>query len=257
MFSLGIRKRLAALQDGYVDCANWTLYDRMEFHKLVEARSVSTFLNRFEVDCVFDIGANRGQYATGLRKNAGYKGHIISVEPIPGVFAELARAALRDPLWYCENCALGETNGCRDFHIMQGDQFSSFLDPTSEEFSLLKERNSVSKTISVETTTLDTLFQKWREKIGFSRPYLKLDTQGFDHVILASGRNVVSQFFGIQSEVAFKRLYTGALNFHEAMSFMDQIGFSISSIFPNNAGHFPTCIEQDAIFYNKLFMPSK
>jgi FkbM family methyltransferase len=253
MFGLGIRKKLAILRRGFVDCASWTFYERTEFHKLVEAHTLSTFLTRFEIDCVIDVGANRGQYATALRENARYRGHIISVEPIPEVFAELASSAARDPLWHCENCALSDSSGCKEFHVMQGDQFSSFLNPTSKEFALLQERNSVSKSISVKTKKLDLLFEQWQGKIGFARPFLKLDTQGYDHVVVSSGKNVVSQFVGIQSEIAFKRLYTDSLNFHEAMVFMDSLGFSLSSIFPNNAGHFPDCVEQDAIFYNKSF----
>ena len=32
----------------------------------------------FSIDCVFDVGANMGQYALMLRKKVGYRGLIIS-----------------------------------------------------------------------------------------------------------------------------------------------------------------------------------
>ncbi|MCK1642988.1 FkbM family methyltransferase [Bradyrhizobium sp. 157] len=257
MFGLGLRRKVSVLKNGYIDCSRGGFYEEDEFYKLAEAQALSTFLRRFDIDCVLDVGANRGQYATALRKNAGYAGHIVSLEPIPIVFEELARNAARDPLWHCENCALSDVAKQQDFHVMRGDQFSSFLAPTSEEFSLLEERNSISSTITVNAQTLAEVYEHWKKRIGFRRPFLKLDTQGYDHVILSSGGSSVSCFLGIQSEVAFKRLYVNALSFSEMVSFMDRIGFGLSFIFPNNAGHFPNCIEQDAIFFNRSFQPIK
>lgn len=251
MFGLGLRHKLGVLRGGYVDCSRRTFFSTGEFHKLAEGHNLGMFLKRFGVDCVIDVGANRGQYASALRENAGYRGHILSVEPLPAAFAELSRLASTDPLWNCENCALSDESGMQEFNVMAGEQFSSFLDPNVDEYGGLGERNSVTETISVKTITLDGLIDHWQERLGFNRPFLKLDTQGFDHFVLASGPKSLPLMTGIQSEVAFKRLYKESLGFVDIMNLLDQKGFSISAIFPNNAGHFPNCIEQDAIFFNR------
>lgn len=251
MFGLGLRHKLGALRGGYVDCSRGTFYSAGEFHKLAEGHALGLFLKRFGVDCVIDVGANRGQYASALRKNASYRGHILSVEPLPAAFAELSQMASADPLWKCENCAISDASGTQAFHVMAGEQFSSFLDPTAEEYEGLGERNTVSETIAVKAMTLDAFVEHWQAVLGFSRPFLKLDTQGYDHVVLASGPKSLPLMTGVQSELAFKRLYKGAMAFDEFMRLLDEKGFSISAIFPNNAGHFPYCIEQDAIFFNR------
>jgi len=55
-------------------------------------------LASYGVDCVFDVGANTGQYAEGLR-NLGYKGRIISFEPLSAAHALLIENSRDDPEW--------------------------------------------------------------------------------------------------------------------------------------------------------------
>ena len=47
------------------------------------------------IDCIFDVGANSGQYGYFLRE-IGYKGYIISFEPVSSVFELLNNNSASD-----------------------------------------------------------------------------------------------------------------------------------------------------------------
>ena len=55
---------------------------------LFEEQHLKRFFAHFDIDCVFDVGANVGQYATALRDRVGFRGQIISFEPNPATAAK-------------------------------------------------------------------------------------------------------------------------------------------------------------------------
>ena len=54
------------------------------------------------VSVVFDVGANSGQYALELRKH-GFRGNIVSFEPLSSAFAKLKQNASADNKWQTIN----------------------------------------------------------------------------------------------------------------------------------------------------------
>ena len=74
-------------------------YDLTPRRKLkdLDAQLVFT-LERQAIDAVVDVGANRGQYAARLR-GAGWRGPILSIEPVPELHRALAERAAADPAW--------------------------------------------------------------------------------------------------------------------------------------------------------------
>jgi len=86
-------------------------------------------LNRFGVDLVFDVGANTGQFATELR-SVGYRGRIVSFEPLPDAHQVLSAAAARDSNWTVHSRgALGDVDGEIEMNIA-GNSASSSVLPT-------------------------------------------------------------------------------------------------------------------------------
>src|SRR5271154_6586030 len=68
------------------------------------------FIKSKKITTVLDVGANQGQYATGLRVR-GYREKIVSFEPDPGAFGQLKAKAEPDPKWSVRNLAIGARDG--------------------------------------------------------------------------------------------------------------------------------------------------
>jgi hypothetical protein len=153
-------------------------------------------------------------------------------------------------LWTIEQIALDEEGGNGYFNVMHDDQFSSLGTPNHDDVKLFHHSNRPEARIAVKKETLNDAFLRLKDKYKFDRPFLKLDTQGFDVRILRGGRGVVSEFAGLQSELAIKKIYEESIDYRDAISFYEQLGFELSAIVPNNAGHFPQLIEMDCIMIN-------
>ncbi|HDL01350.1 MAG TPA: FkbM family methyltransferase, partial [candidate division Zixibacteria bacterium] len=80
---------------------------RQHFYEFVKWTTLRDVIRNLRINCVLDVGANRGQFASTLR-DIGYSDHIISFEPSPHDFSILAQRFSGDLLWRGMNYALGE-----------------------------------------------------------------------------------------------------------------------------------------------------
>jgi FkbM family methyltransferase len=216
-----------------------------------EREHLRHFLAHFKVDCVFDVGANAGQYAQMLRERARYKGPIISYEPVPDAAALLRKAAKSDPAWFTEELALGDAEGTAAFNVYAVDQFSSLHAFSAAGAQHFPAESQLRRRVEVRTTTLAGEIAKYRRKIGFRRPFLKMDTQGHDLAVAAGAGEELKTFVGLQSELAMVQLYAGSPSYREALDFFASYGFTLSAFVPNNFGHFPRLMEMDCIMFRE------
>jgi len=222
-----------------------------EVAPLFEQEQLRRFFNYFKIDCVFDVGANDGGYATMLRNRAAYSGPIISFEPNPDVAAVLKERARRDSRWFVEEVALGSSHGRAKLNVTVESELASLHKPQDVETELFVAAAKISRIIDVTVSTLEIELCKYRHKLGFKRPFLKMDTQGHDLDVARGAGKMLSEFVGLQSELAIKRIYVNTPSYDEALSFYTENGFILSAFVPNNAGYFPYLIEIDCIMFNK------
>ncbi len=220
---------------------------------LFEVEHLERFFKEFTVDCVFDVGANAGQYAEALRE-FGYTGTIVSFEPIPVLAAHLREKARSDGRWFVEEVALDETVRIVSFNVMESSQFSSLKAPSQEETARFAHQNVVAHSFEVTTAQVATYLTRYRDQLGFRRPFLKMDTQGNDLAVARGAGPLLAEFVGLQSELAIKRIYAGSDDYRAALDFYQSAGFELSAFVPNNYGHFPILVEMDCIMFNRAAM---
>ena len=214
-------------------------------------RKLFTYL---KIDCVFDVGANDGQYGQFLRHEVGFNGTIISFEPIPSSIEKLRKLSESDSQWIIKPYALGKTRSKAEFNIMKESQFSSFLEPSHDSVKMFMDNNQVSEKIEVDVLTLAEIMPDLVKEYGITSPYLKLDTQGFDLEVARGAGSLLSNFRALQSEASVKQIYKGMPSYSESIQTYNDMGFDLSGIFPNNPGHFPLLIEFDLHMINRDYI---
>ena len=190
---------------------------------------VAALLDMYDVNLVVDVGANTGQYGERLRR-AGYTGRIVSFEPVPEAFAELERTAAADPAWTAYPYALGRADGTTTINVVPGT-LSSVLAPTkfgAKRYSRLREPVEH----EVPLRRLDGLLDELLAGDGAPRPYLKLDTQGFDLEVFAGLGERAGEFVGMQAEVALMQIYEGMPRMPEALAAYEAAGFEVTALYP-------------------------
>jgi FkbM family methyltransferase len=221
---------------------------------LPERGFLERFFTAFQVDCVFDVGANDGQYARRIRM-AGFKGPVISFEPIPRLAAKLREHAKSDTNWFIEEVALGDNERSAQFNIMAATGLSSLLEPDSTfTGTVLAHSNRVVDTISVTTRLLADYFDTYRDRLKFQRPFLKIDAQGTDLAVARGAGERLRDFVGLQSELSFVPIYRSQEDYKIAVEFYEQNGFQLSGLLPLGAELlFPRLSEMDCVMFNTRF----
>jgi FkbM family methyltransferase len=205
---------------------------------------VADFLASRQIDLVFDVGANTGQYGSWLRER-GYRGRIISFEPIAEVFAHLERSARDDALWDVHRFALGAEPGSAEINVSRSTDFSSIL-PVRAAARTFDENATVARTETIEIRTLDDV----AADLPPSRRFLKIDTQGFEREVLAGAGRTLAELQGVQLEVPVVHLYEGSWTMSEALDTMAGHGFvlSLASVVNHHSRDPCAVVEFDCVF---------
>jgi FkbM family methyltransferase len=183
----------------------------------------------YGVNCVLDVGAHEGEYAQRLREG-GYRGRIVSFEPVPRAFAELERTAGDDPEWRVEQVALGRDDSTMTMNAVPGT-LSSLREPTefgARRYKRLRDPDPV----EVQVRRLDGMLDELLAGLEQPRPYLKLDTQGFDLDVFTGAGDRIEQFVGMQSELPLMQIYEGMPRLPEAIGVYEAAGFDVAAMYP-------------------------
>ncbi|MCW3096079.1 MAG: methyltransferase FkbM family [Chthonomonadaceae bacterium] len=204
-----------------------------EFRRYDVDLSLDTYLwmhiEHYDINCVLDVGGRFGDYGFLLREN-GYKGEIISFEPVEANFRQLQQRCSADPAWHAYHLALGSESGSAEINVSRSTNYSSFLAPSAYGF----EHDAgicVDRTEVVPVKRLDEIVDEVTRHIAEPRIYLKMDTQGFDLSVLRGAKGCLDKVLALQSELSMKALYEQMPDWTTALAEFNAAGYEVSAFF--------------------------
>ena len=190
--------------------------------RVMELTHLKQLIRLQNINCVLDVGANIGQFASELR-GIGFKGLIVSFEPVRSEFSRLRGSFLSDPLWRGFQVALGEKSGSAKINVIpQLTVMSSLLETTTKWRDVVTE--------DIELKRLDEIFDTAVRDLPSPRVLLKMDTQGYDLNVFAGAQGCISLIHALQSELSVVPLYKKMPHYLEALAVYERADFELFNL---------------------------
>ena len=216
-----------------------------------ELQSRQLFLAHFGINVLLDVGANTGQYASLMRR-IGYKGQIISFEPLTSAFAALKEKVDLDNKWLAENFALGNQEEQSIIHIAGNSYSSSLLDILPSHIEFDANSRYIAEEI-IQIKKLDDIYSNYCKLDDVVM--LKIDTQGFEKNVLEGSKLSLKKMALLQLEISIEPLYENEILFVEMVNYLQAFGFDLFAL--ENGIRNPQSgklLQVDGIFINKNYL---
>jgi FkbM family methyltransferase len=188
------------------------------------AAQLAKVLELCSIDVVFDVGANKGQFANGIREH-GYTGTIRSFEPLTSAREMLLELSARDPLWHVnEQCAIGDRDGEIEIYIA-GNSVSSSVLPMLQSHSQAAAGSVFVASENVPIRRLDSITN--RCLAPENNLFIKIDTQGYEWQVLDGAIETLRLARGLLCELSLVPLYDGQRLWRDILDRLSAEGFML------------------------------
>jgi FkbM family methyltransferase len=215
---------LATLKSHMWSAAHAMGYD---IHRTHEDRATALF-SQLGIDLLLDVGANKGQYARALRIS-GYKGDILSFEPLRAAHTRLLALAGNDPNWtIADRMAVGDRSCEVEINVAGNSASSSILPMLDAHLAAAPHSRYIAK----EMVPLRRLDDVLESKVDGRKIFLKLDVQGFEGCVLNGAEQILAKALALQIEMSLVPLYQGELLMPEMCQLLRGKGFEVWDLQP-------------------------
>lgn len=209
------------------------------------AKRRQRLLKSKQIDLVIDVGAHAGEFGQALR-HGGYTGQILSFEPVDEHYESLQALATADGHWACSRTAIGDHPGVVEINVSGNDGYSSSVREMTKRHEASDPESAYIRSEQVEMLTLD---EAGLTKAGGERPFLKVDTQGYEEGVLAGGSEVLGRCQIAELELSFAELYAGQALFAELVERIRGTGMVLVDLEPGfRDGATGELLQVDALF---------
>lgn len=186
--------------------------------------ALDAVLRSRDINCVIDVGANRGHFGQ-LVRTLGYTGRIVSFEPSPSTLPALRAVAARDAQWEVRSIGLSAAPGTAVLRLHEGPELDSVLSALPgvvDQIPIMAEIGTAEVTLS----TLAAEYPAIVEGIDEPRVLLKSDTQGHDAEVLLGARGLPPEVVAVLVELAAQPIYAGQPRMTAIMDILLDDGFT-------------------------------
>jgi FkbM family methyltransferase len=179
---------------------------------------------------LLDVGANTGQYGA-LARSCGYRGRIVSFEPLAAAHERLTERAASDGLWtVADKGAVGAGPARTTINVAKNSVSSSLLGMNSRHIAAAPN-SALAGTEEVDVVALDDCIERY---VGADRGgLLKIDTQGYELQVLRGAHRTLSDRIDVvQTELSLVELYDGQPLMLDVCNFLKQYDFNLRDIIP-------------------------
>jgi FkbM family methyltransferase len=186
-------------------------------------------LKTFKIDLVVDVGANQGQFGEGLRES-GYKGLIVSFEPLKAAYDDLLDNSRNDSNWFVHSrCAIGDKSGEIEINISANSVSSSVLPMLDSHVQAAPHAGYIGKD-RCDLITLDSVLPTYFATSKSA--LLKIDTQGYEWQVLDGAMEAIKNTRGILIEMSLIPLYEGQRLWQDIIDRLETEGFILWALQP-------------------------
>ena len=125
------------------------------------------------------------------------------------------------------NYSIGEKDGQTTINISKNSVSSSLLDNLPQLTESAPEAQFVEKE-TIEIKKLDSIFNDLN--LSGKNVYLKIDTQGYEEMVLLGAEKSLEFIKGIQIEMSFIPSYEGAITFDKMKAKLNHLGFHLLAL---------------------------
>jgi FkbM family methyltransferase len=210
---------------------------------------IVTLCSAHAIDTVLDVGANVGDYAKELFE-AGFRGRVLSFEPLGAAHAILQRRAARVERWdAAPRMAVGDRDDRVKIHVANNLTSSSLREMLPAHLRAAPE----SRYVGSEVVPLQRLD-------GVSHPFiadasclfLKSDTQGFEEQVMKGAQGLMHKVRGVQLEMSLVSLYEGQSLFSGLYHDLESQGFELYCVLPGFTDRATgRMLQMDCVFFRR------
>jgi len=191
---------------------------------------------------VVDIGANRGQFALGV-KHVHPRARIFSFEPLATPAAAWRQVFAGVDSVELHQYAVGDRSGCARMFVTYEDDSSSLFEPSG----LQTELAPGSRVVGREVVPVRPLAQVLDLDSLPAPGLLKIDVQGSEYQVIRGSAIDHPVWRWLYVESSFRPLYSGQVTADRIVCALIEAGYRLTGIFnPWVASR--TCVQADFLF---------